>query len=77
MRSHTRRLQRAHEADAPATPSQATPVSAEPSGVPRDLVEEQRTDELNNMPPVMLVITILAVLFISMIAWFVSQMPAK
>ena len=29
------------------------------------------------MPPVMLVITVLAVLFISLITWFVAQMPAK
>ena len=77
VRSQTRRLRHSHAAATPATPNHAAPVKAAPSDVPRDLVEGQQTDELNNMPPVMLVITVLAVLFISLITWFVAQMPAK
>ena len=77
VRSHTRRIGRSHSAETHATPNHTAPVKAESPDVPRDLVEGQQTDELNNMPPVMLVITVLAVLFISLIAWFVAQMPAK
>ncbi len=77
VRSHTRRLQHTQVAEAYATPEQTLAIRAEPPKIPQDLVEERQGDELNNGPPVMLVITVLAVLFISLIAWLVAQMPAK
>ena len=77
VRSHTRRLQHSHAAETQAPPSPPTPLRAEPSDVPKDLVEGRQGDELSNGPSVMLVITVLAVLFISLIAWFVAQMPSK
>ena len=45
-------------------------------GVPSDLNDEDKSTSL--LPnKVVLVITLLALLFIAIIAWFVSRMPAK
>jgi hypothetical protein len=77
VRSHTRRLRHSETAEPSIAPTPTSPVKVEPPNIPNDLVEERQAVELNNGPPVMLVITVLAVLFICLIAWFVAQMPAK
>jgi hypothetical protein len=46
--------------------------------LPEALVEASETGSTDFMPGrVMLVITILAIVFIAIMAWFVSQMPEK
>ena len=75
VRSHTRRLRHSEAAEVHTTPDQTAPVRAVQPDVPRDLVDGP--DDLRNGPSVMLVITVLAVLFIGLIAWLVAQMPAK
>jgi hypothetical protein len=77
VRSHTRRLQHSQVTETHVAPDPAAPASAEPLDFPKDLVDGRQTDGVNKLPSVMLVITILALLFIGLIAWFVAQMPAK
>ncbi|MCI0665532.1 MAG: hypothetical protein L0220_31110 [Acidobacteria bacterium] len=46
--------------------------------LPKGLSEAAETESNGLMPgPVVLVIAILAIIFISIMAWFVSQMPVK
>jgi hypothetical protein len=48
------------------------------SRLPKGLAEVGETEPNGLMPgPVVLVIAILAIIFISIMAWFVSQMPEK
>jgi hypothetical protein len=50
----------------------------EGSRLPEALAEASETGSTDFMPGrVMLVITILAIVFIAIMAWFVSQMPEK
>ena len=74
VRSHVRRLRPRPPA---AEQTTAQPRAPEPATFPADLIEDKQANEPHSRPPVMLVITVLAVLFISLIAWFVAQMPAK
>lgn len=78
-----RRLNVARPA-APPPPTSVQPAVAPhhlparpPAQVPADLFEEGESSDIAQQPSVMLVITILALAFIGLITWFVSQMPAK
>lgn len=55
----------------------ASPNERQASHLPADLFEEAEPADLANQPPVMLIITVLAVAFIGVITWFVAHMPAK
>jgi hypothetical protein len=71
-------------APAPAAPKEATPAGilrfeAEKWRLPEGLAEEASEGESNGITPgrVVSVITILAAIFIAIMAWFVSRMPQK
>jgi hypothetical protein len=74
---------RPHAVAAPPPTSVSPPVAPppvaerQPAPLPADLFEEAEPNHTPGLPPVMLVITILALIFISIITWFVAQMPAK
>ena len=63
---------------AAACPTGVLRFDQEGSRLPKGLAEAAETEPNGLMPgPVVLVIAILAIVFISIMAWFVSQMPEK
>jgi len=55
----------------------ASPNERQTNHLPADLFEEAEPSDLANQPPIMLIITVVALAFISIITWFVAHMPAK
>ena len=88
VKGGTRRL-RKEPAAPPTPPTGSAPETQAPGGIlrfdsagrqlPEALIEAGETESNNGLLPgrVMLTITLLAIAFISIMAWFVSQMPDK
>lgn len=76
VRAKTARL-RPVEAPAPSASEQVLRADTGSLRVPEDLMAVADTDLTDRLPSVMLVITVVSVIFISIIAWLVAQMPAK
>jgi hypothetical protein len=83
VRSKTRRLRPV--AANPALPQSrddkpratAPRPESQPSRFATEFVADAAADKADRLPSVMLVITILALVFIGLITWFVAHMPEK
>ena len=79
----SRRLTAAHPVAPPpptsvhVSPLPASATDRQTNHVSVDLFEEAETADAAKQPSVMLIITVLALAFISVITWFVAHMPAK
>lgn len=79
VRSETRRLNSPVPALALTTAPRPEPYTAESINlsVPEDLLEEVESQKAPLLSGVMWVITLLGLVFISIIAWLVRRMPAQ
>lgn len=81
VRGGTTRLRRATMIEPPAVADKPSGIIRPDTGnliLPESLMEASDERPRKNLPgPFMIVITILAIAFISVIAWFVSRMPGK
>lgn len=81
VHSKTRRLRavaaKSEPAHIPATHAHGLRPDSQPSRFAAEFVADTASDKADNLPSVMLVITILVVIYLVFIAWQVALMPVR